>query len=184
MGYFSWCCAISKKSIPVNYPKPIHLILPDNTVLSGHYDGYGRIHNNTGDEINIMDAVFSQIKDKYGLRGGAFDNRGVRCAKTDKVFNYGLHFKGYDQTLKGYNKSVNDLLASGEFVELKSNYDYVMEHIKIIADPYYKSPPANSALFITGKKKSKKFNYDKLSVSKVCPYQGFFYPENLLKAKK
>lgn len=63
MGYFSWKCAKSGKSIPA-YPNAkrdirestVFLILPDNTRVSGVYDGFGCINHGI-QSVDIYDAL-------------------------------------------------------------------------------------------------------------------------------
>ena len=71
MGYFSWNCAESGASIPVDYKKNIVLVLPDDTVVKGQYNGYGSIDNVNLyeyfkpfqiDGLDEMDSMDSQLK--------------------------------------------------------------------------------------------------------------------------
>lgn len=43
MGLFSWKCAITGKSIPHNYGGTVRLILPNEQIIEGFYNGYGRV---------------------------------------------------------------------------------------------------------------------------------------------
>ena len=64
MGLFSWISALSGKSIPVE--TNIIIIKPDNSTVSGLYDGYGRIESKSGilDIFEIIANMNNIEKDK------------------------------------------------------------------------------------------------------------------------
>lgn len=43
MGFYSWTCSVTKKSIPYNYQGEVVLVLPNDKTIRGHYNGYGCI---------------------------------------------------------------------------------------------------------------------------------------------
>jgi len=58
MGFFSWKSAISKKSIPAGYDG-IVVILPDNSIKEGLYNGYGCVldidtEDEEGEDIFVL----------------------------------------------------------------------------------------------------------------------------------
>ena len=73
MGYFSWKTAVTKKSIPVNYDG-IVVVLPDNSVKYGLYDGYGNILDRDSDEEEDIFVLYGRFINKNITRDECFDD--------------------------------------------------------------------------------------------------------------
>ncbi len=66
MGFFSWKSCVSEHDIMNNYVNDglydgMAIILPDNTIIIGDYDGYGRITTSEGQEHDIYDLMAKEI---------------------------------------------------------------------------------------------------------------------------
>jgi hypothetical protein len=60
MGFFSWRSTVSGKDIMNIYGndhKGIAIMLPDNTIIQGDYGGYGDIHVDGGETVDIYDKI-------------------------------------------------------------------------------------------------------------------------------
>lgn len=64
MGFFSWECAKTKKPVmaddavrntPFQFASEVVVIFNDGDRITGTYDGYGRIYDRRGTEIDLMD---------------------------------------------------------------------------------------------------------------------------------
>lgn len=167
MGFFSWRCAISNKSIPHDYEGKIHLILPNNKKISGYYDGYGDISENS-----IMHKVCKALN----LEGEPWDKRGVGCRLTGKKYFFGEDFENYESILKDFDLTVNECLRQKLVEDLEGNYEKCMKNVKIVTDYALNNPP-NTFKFIDIKRRLKDLKFEDLSTSPECEYQGFFYPD-------
>jgi hypothetical protein len=170
MGFFSWKCAISDKSIPHDYNGLVHLVLPTNKIVSGYYDGYGHL-NSKGKEKDINELVCEAL----GLEGGPFANRGVFDPKTGKRYIYQKDFETYESVLPDFKKTVNECVRLNLVKDIEGNFEVVNKHVKLVTDVALNNSP--SLKFITDKKK-RKLDYASLPVSESCEYQGYFYPED------
>lgn len=168
MGFSSWRCALSNKSIPHDYNGIIHLILPNNDKVSGYYDGYGRV----GD-VSILEKVCETLE----LEGGPWANRGVECVKTGKKYLFQIDFNNYESVLDDFSLTVNECLRKNLVIDIKDNFQICMDNIKIITDHALKNPP-NSVKFVIGERNLKDLKFESLPTSPNCEYQGYFYPED------
>ena len=168
MGFFSWKCSVCDKSIPYDYKHPIHLVLPNDQVISGFYDGYGQI---TGED-NIVRDIFIEVGTQLGIVKN--NNRDMAFSHTYKYKEFSTIFDNWQDIALNQSlcfiKNLEDI-AGKTFNELKelgigkftSNLDIIHNHIKIVADKYY-----------TGQK------YKDLRVSNRCEHQGFLYYDDFI----
>jgi len=80
MGFFSWRSCVSGHDIMNNYGSDdlydgIAILLPDNTMISGDYDGYGRIITKKGKSFDIYGLIAKFIFGKED-RDLIFDKEG------------------------------------------------------------------------------------------------------------
>jgi hypothetical protein len=162
MGFFSWKCAKCKGSIPA-YPhagfdkklSDVVLVLPDNTVLVGTYDGYGGIETEVG-TIDVYETIapyyFGRID---ATRDDVFNTNKLIIAPDGSTFTVN-QFR-YDEPLELFaGKSLNDLRSEGYTVT--TDFDVIQEMIKIVRQKHYMGE-----------------SYDQLETSESCENQGFFY---------
>ena len=98
MGFFSWRSCVSGHDIMNNYGGDglydgIAIILPDNTIISGDFDGYGKISTEEGEMHSVyglMAKLLFGIEDRdlvFGTTKRFFKDDKL-CFVLDK-FNYG-----------------------------------------------------------------------------------------------
>ena len=73
MGFSSFTSAFSGKSIPVN--SPVVIILPDNSMKAGNYDGYGRVM--CGNEVLSVYNLIAQLNGFASDNSEAERNKGI-----------------------------------------------------------------------------------------------------------
>jgi hypothetical protein len=163
MGFFSWKCAVTGKSIPA-YPHAgrqvkgsiIVMVLPDDSVVRGIYDGYGHIN---GHGIYDLIAPFF-FKRFNATRADFFDN--VKYITSPEGKEYEIEQFNWAEPLAAFDgRSLNDLKAAG--YQITSNFYRLQaaKMIKIVRDDAYKGQ-----------------SYHELPGSEDCPDQGFFYSED------
>ena len=177
MGFFSFKCSKSKLSIPA-FPhagvekslSEVVMVLPDNSIIEGTYDGYGNIcHYEKGtrevyDEVaNIMfgeydrDLVFStekRLKDKNGTLVLKLNKFNYAEPLEEKNIIYAKNSVDLHNVL---GKSMNELKDDYEF---ETNFELAQQYIKIVRKDFYNGE-----------------TFEQLEPSEDCEHQGFFYDE-------
>ena len=160
MGFYSWLCAKSKKSIPA-FPhagRPIWhsevvQVLPDNSKVEGIYDGYGNIGG-----VDIHDSIAPfYFKRKDATRDDIFSKKKYIVAPDGNKFE--IVQLRYDEPIKelgGLN--MNDAETAG--YKIDTDFDRCQHLIKIVRKDFYKGE-----------------TFDQLDPSPHCPDQGFFYDD-------
>jgi hypothetical protein len=168
MGFFSWKCSKSGKSIPA-YPyakRPIEdsdvvLVLPDNSTVKGIYDGYGNITTADGSELDIYDLMAKFYTGKpEATRDDIFTN--TKYMTSPEGTKYTIEQFNWEEPIKLLGgKTLNQL--KGEGWEIESDYDRSDGMVKLVrADCYL----------------PKEDTYENLKSSEDCPDQGFFYGDD------
>jgi hypothetical protein len=160
MGFFSWKCALTGKSIPA-YPdagrslasSTVLMVLPDNTHVAGVYDGYGNI----GDK-DVYDLVAPfYFDDKHATRAHIFNNnKYITTPDGEEVTIQQLNWAEPLQRFDGM--TLNDLVQAGHTVEQDFYRLQDKGFIKIVRQDAYGGE-----------------SYDELPASERCPDQGYFY---------
>ena len=169
MGFSSWLCSKTQKSIPafpyagrLQRESEVVLVLPDDSTVTGVYDGYGHIdatdvYTAVGKHVlgtEDREEVFNSIKNFYKDSEAGFSldkfNWEEPITKEDVVAG--------ELPEKYLGAKMNDLHADGW--RYKNNFHKVMDAVKIVRKDSY----ANE-------------KYSELAVSKNCPNQGFFYDD-------
>jgi hypothetical protein len=187
MGFFSFKCAKTNKSIPA-YPYarlPKHLsnvvmVLPDDTTFSGVYDGYGNICNEHGEgqrEVYDMiakymygeenrDLIFNNKKNFFTEHGQElftitkFD--WAEPTKKEEFSNY-LSEKDIE---KYVGMSMNEMNEKYNF-EVQTDFEKAGELIKIVRSDVYMDEL-----------------FQVLSPSESCENQGYFYDDDIVEHLK
>jgi len=159
MGFFSWECTKSKLSIPA-YPyaglpkvlSDVVMVLPDDTMIYGTYDGYGNIGNK---DIYGLIAPFV-TGNPEAVRGDLF---------TSPIISYeGVEYEvsgRWDQPIAAVGISPNEMIDRGA-ERMKTMLEKSHEIIKLVMVQYYLGE-----------------TYNQLEVSENCQYQGYFYPPEI-----
>ena len=202
MGLFSFLDADTNKSIPVDSYVSVHLPSdwPDSTPkkflkkneqyenllllnqIQGLYDGYGRIHIEGIDPLDVYAILyvmnFASLKlpdvstENEARDIGLMINMGV-CYQDKDGNNHHFHWNpnemgvkstqfngGFDVVQEPSGKTPNDLIESGEWIE-KKIVPVTPFPLKITSEP----ADENGLVY----------KYEHLNASEDCPNQGFFY---------
>mgnify|MGYP003634591969 FL=1 len=202
MGLFSFLDADTNKSIPVDSYVSVHLPSdwPDSTPekflkkneqygnlfllnqIQGLYDGYGRIHIEGIDPLDVYAILyvmnFASLKlpdvstEDEARDIGLMINMGVFYQDKDGN-NHHFHWNpnemgvkstqfngGFDVVQEPSGKTPNDLIESGEWIE-KKIVPVTPFPLKITSEPADKNGLV--------------YKYEHLNASEDCPNQGFFY---------
>ena len=202
MGLFSFLDADTNKSIPVDSYVSVHLPSdwPDSTPekflkkneqygnlfllnqIQGLYDGYGRIHIEGIDPLDVYAILYvmnyaslklPDVSTEDEARDiGLMINMGVFYQDKDGN-NHHFHWNpnemgvkstqfngGFDVVQEPSGKTPNDLIESGEWIE-KKIVPVTPFPLKITSEP----ADENGLVY----------KYEHLNASEDCPNQGFFY---------
>jgi hypothetical protein len=174
MGFFSWRSCVSGHDIMNNYASDglydgMAIILPNNTIISGEYNGYGCIIDEEGvkhDVYALMSKLMFGIEDRDLVFGTIkrFSKDGEQCFVVDK-FNYADPIlkdevkevsEGFDiNTIIG--KSMNDVNELG--FTTRTAFDEANEMIKVMLRSEVKE----------------EMKYDELPVSERAEGQGHWF---------
>lgn len=158
MGFYSWKCALTQKSIPA-YPyadrpvedSTVRLILPDDSHVVGVYDGYGNI--NGQDVLETLAPFF--FNDPDATRDDVFNEKKYLTSPVGKEFTIQQFM--WNEPLADFDgNSLNQLRHAGWKID--EDFYRIKPMIKIVRDDAYNGE-----------------TYDELPASEDCPCQGFFY---------
>lgn len=184
MGFFSKLTADTNESIPSFYvatPKPVYLLQPGGKppIKEYFYEGYGQIGGETwfmwlttmnAERLGIdLDSLSDEEKDTIGI---ALDVGSLlRDKETDQLWSIFHLFDDalgdlpvnytYSERIPLLGKSANELIEEGRF-ERVSIQDIVPDLLTVKL--------SHNADAI----------YENLPTSLDCPYQGYFYPDEMI----
>lgn len=175
MGFFSYLCSKSNTSIPADCVEPTEVVafMPDGKILKGVYDGYGNI----GGE-SFTHAIYDRMQpDRWQVQLNPEESR---IKKRERFNDYEYEFRvkltppadlqGYYEYLttssyifKDNKKNIREAFdEKAHFIERDAAFEAGQQYIKIIKAEHY-DPKTD--------------NYQSISASKSCPYQGYFYDD-------
>ncbi len=162
MGFYSWECCETGVSIPFNYLEDIVLVLPNDEVIRGTYNGYGVIGN---------DDILQRVSEARGTTKpgeSVFDDgRFVEDHETKVRYQFGKDFEFYSDPIIVDGQKLYEGMDVNKLRELKyvsdvpTLYDKTLLYVKLLVHYAYK-----------GQK------YADLKMSENCDCQGFFYDED------
>lgn len=161
MGFSSFLDAKKGSSIPA-YPyarkdkneSDVVMILPDDKIIEGYYDGYCKIGN-----TEIYEIIAPYLLGPGATEEDVFNNLKVITFPDGKVIT--VNQFNYDEKLPALGGiSLNDATDLG--AKIVTNFDKSHSLIKIVKKYNY-----------NGEK------YNDLEASGWCPYQGFFYSSDI-----
>lgn len=156
MGFYSFLDSKTGQSIPA-FPyadfnkkeSEVCIVLPDDSVIKGTYDGYGRIG-----QANVYDLI-SPFVSGFSTDSDFIFNNEKTIKFKDKLVTVSVF--SYEKPLDEFDGlTLNDITKLGG--EITTNFNRATKLIKIVKLSNY-----------NGEK------FDDLSVSQCCPFQGFFY---------
>lgn len=144
MGLFSWTSIVSGKDIYNKYStkhKGIAMLMPDDSLIVGDYDGYGRILTPGGDEIDIYGKVAEIMFGKYNRDLIFSDKRTITTSDNEPIgavnaFNWGEKLTSeniiemFDENISFVGKSLNELIKEG--YESTTVFDLAQVWIKVM----------------------------------------------------
>jgi len=144
MGFFSWTSIVSGKDIfnhnSKNH-KGIAMLMPDDSLIVGDYDGYGRIITPGGDEIDIYGKVAEIMFGKYD-RDLIFTNDKTVSTFDDKVLGVLTKFNHEEgitaDDIKEDHSNLSDLIGktmnelTSEGYKLSTVFDLSQAWIKVM----------------------------------------------------
>lgn len=160
MGFSSYLDAKDGSSIPAfpyaDLPQEhsdVVMVLPDNTKITGVYDGYGRIGS-----IDILDTIAPYYFKKDACASDLFSStKFIQYNNEHYIIDKSNYESPIDQPGTDIDgKTMNELQRAGAIV--KSHFYRCLELVKIV--------------------KAKNYNgesYEELPASHNCPFQGYFY---------
>jgi hypothetical protein len=163
MGFFSWKCALTGKSVPA-YPyagRPVKgstvvMVLPDDSVVRGVYDGYGHI---SGHDVYDLIAPFF-FKRPHARGGDFFGNTKYITSPEGEKFEVDQF--NWSEPIEAFGgKSLNALAKEGYEITSDFYLLHAAKMIKIVREDAYKGQ-----------------RYEELPGSEDCPDQGYFYSED------
>lgn len=166
MGFFSWKCSKSKRSIAA-YPyagRPVEdsmivLVLPDDTTITGVYDGYGHIRTDEGWTYGIYDLVAQHYyNNKAATKDRLFNSKKYLTSPDGRQFT--TEQLMYNEPIKEFGKSLNELVAEGYKIE--TDFTRSEHLVRLVRKDQY-----NGERFCD------------LQASESCEHQGFFYDEEV-----
>lgn len=171
MGSFSWKCAVSGQSIPADCVEPteVSLFLPDGTVHTGVYDGYGQLKtaDDSADIIQLVNAA---------LRGQSLD---VETPKIDGILYDADHLASdgkpepvFVVDLEGrpaayclsFRHATNEAEARAYVVKrekIQATLEAIMRHVKLVKTKYVTADTAYDGLPVSEQCESKGVSYDR-----------------------
>jgi hypothetical protein len=160
MGFFSWKCAVTGDSIPA-FPyagrperlSKVVMVLPDNKLVSGVYDGYGHIGGQDVYDLIVpyYFGVDEPVRELLFNRNKYITSPGGEQVTVD-VFSW-------EEPLPGFGKmTLNELRQKGYTIETDFDRLRAAGMIKIVRQDAF-----------TGQA------HDELPASEDCPDQGYFY---------
>lgn len=162
MGFFSWKCSKSHKSIPA-YPyaeKPkalseVVLVLPDNRRITGTYGGYGDIKTETG-EVDVYEEIAKFLPGYDGSGRDFVFNRRKRWICPKGIRQLFTTAFSWEDKIPETDMTMNEMKAAGW--TYSDNFKMCKELIKIVRASEYSGE-----------------DWKELPPSEDCPSQGFFY---------
>ncbi|MCO4319975.1 hypothetical protein [Aliidiomarina quisquiliarum] len=187
MGFFSKLTADTNESIPssaVAQHKPVYLIQPNGKppVREDSYEGFGVIGGvnwfvwlakENAEKLNLdLDALSDDDLFHIGI--------GIDCGyvkKDRKTDEYWVIFHRHEQAMGSVDVNVFRGTYSDVIPELGASANELVESGRFISVPIAEVTPD---LFSIKLSHNPDAIYEDLPASKDCPFQGFFYPDEMV----
>lgn len=175
MGFFSFKCAKTDLPIPAfpaaKLPRSwseIVMVLPDNSLIEGVYDGYGNI-DGTNIYSEVANIMFGERDEKLIFGKNKTISKMDEYVATVKKFMWDDAIEASEITDEPnemnellIGSSLNDLADNG--FQITDTFDLAGQYIKIVRKDAYAGE-----------------TYDELPASKNDPNQGYFYEDKDIK---